>query len=1082
MTDPTDWLDTVHEAWGRNALAATINLRGRPQRLRADAIRRAEGWELAARGLSWQNELSAEVFTRVIKELVATGGDPPASPAQRALALAVLQGRAPDDLVQSTDALARRLAPSLDRQLARAPDDANRAGFQAFLAGVVAMLLLARVEVLRVRKELPPAAPGTPDVVGERLQAAFDCPRDEPARRADLLAAALDVGLDGAPPPAIPVLEALAYEDLPLGGDTLRRCVAAMEAVAAEPPRYSQLGIDDATAQVRDDGLAAVFGMIAIRTDDAALGGELTERVALALERLLARNLSPESRLATGLSAAGASVRTGRLDRADAILAALRSDLSSATAELRFAELEARIRTRCGDRVGASERLIDALDESGQAADLTFRRQAILTLIASWPVALDPDAGDPRPGRDGIESWIDEAERLIETASSPSIHVFRGQLMTALFSLGIYDRGARVRSCIDFHAWAGSPGFNQWSTDIEQWSALQAARASGRRGAPTDGAGGKDAVGLGLEGDFAAGAKRAQDDAEIAIARGLPLDAFTFLAIAAQLHRRAGDLQASVDAFDTAFDLLETDLRYIPYPELVITRLAAWPDRYLVAAFTALDAGRPEQALSFAETGRGRLVAGQLGTMGDPPIDAIASADWEQFRTLWRRIAAQAASDLYSSSDPSSLSAKSNPHRENAAPLVAQLTALRRQFASAGAPPQTLTPLTPPNTVSDTPARLTTADRPTMVLYSVITQDQLRLIKITTDGAEVIKHDRKSLRLVLDAVRAYSDQIRRAQNVEGAVRDLLPRLLAETGPQLEPALHQAIDGHRGGRLIWVPQGVLAALPIHALPLDGRHVCDAVAIIVAESLAAAGTALSPTQTINVRPLAIRGRPSGAAPTEGAGTLLPAGAGEHLVTSAEEFQAALRLDDQSGDGQQTGATLIHLDCHGMFDWRDPLASHLLLGGQFDLTIDALFDSITIDPAAIVILDSCDSGTIAQTDLNEGIGIPAGLLAAGARSVIASGWPVARLASVGACRKIIKSLTAGIESPEALRDATCWLRDATVGDVREDLAAVGHPYAEEIPDQDPDFLARRLDDPWLWAAFMHWGAPWRAAVPPG
>jgi hypothetical protein len=1082
MTGPADWLDTVHQAWGRNALAATINLRGRPQRLGDDAIRRAEEWERDARGLGWQDELSAEVFANVIRKLVTTGGDPPASPAERALALAVVQGRAPDDVVPRTDALVRRLAPGLDRQLARVTDDTKRAGFRVALAGVAAMLLLARVEVLRLRKELPPSVPGTPDLVGERLQAAFDCPRDDPARRVDLLGAALDVGLVGAPPPpAIPVLEALVYEDLPLAAETLRRCVAAMNAVAAEPPGYTQLGIDDETARVRDDALAAVFGMIAIRADDAALGGELTEAIALALERLLTRNLSPDSRLATGLSAAGGWVRIGRLDRADAILAALRSELSGATAELRLAELEARIRMRCGDRVGATDRLIDALGRSGDEADPAFRRQAILTLIASWPVALDPDAGDPRPGRDGIEWWIDEAERLVETAPSRSIDVFRGELMTALFSLGVYDRGARVRSRINFRAWASSPGFNQWSTDIEQWSSRQARAANS--GAPIPpGEEAKSAVELGLDRDFSAGARKARDDARIAIARGLPMDAFTYLAIAAQLHRRAGDLEASVDAFGRAFALLETDLHYIPYPELVITRLAAWPDRYLVAALTALDAGQSERALSFAETGRGRVIAGQLGTMGHPPTDTIGSADWERFRGLWRRIAAQAASDLYSTSDLSSVPHPRQTDRDSAATLVAELTALRRQFAAAGAAPGALTPVTPPDTVSDTPAWLAAADRPTVVLYSLIAEDRLRLIKITTDGAAVIEDDPASLRVVLDAVRAYSDQIRHARNVEAAVRDLLPGLLAETGPRLEPALRQAIDGYRGGRLVWVPQGVLAALPIHALPLDGEHVCDAIAVIVAESLASVGAALTGARTMNVRPVAIRGRPSDAASTDGAAALLPTGATEYLVSSAEELEAALWLDSRPSDGHQSGATMIHLDCHGVFEWRDPLASHLRLGGQFDLSVGDLFDSITIDPGAIVILDSCDSGTIAQTDLNDGIGIPAGLLAAGARSIIAAGWPVARLASVGACRKVIESLTGGVASPEALQGATCWLRDATVGDIRDALAAVRHPYAEEVPDQDPEFLVRKLDDPWLWAAFMHWGAPWRAAPPVG
>ena len=82
----------------------------------------------------------------------------------------------------------------------------------------------------------------------------------------------------------------------------------------------------------------------------------------------------------------------------------------------------------------------------------------------------------------------------------------------------------------------------------------------------------------------------------------------------------------------------------------------------------------------------------------------------------------------------------------------------------------------------------------------------------------------------------------------------------------------------------------------------------------------------------------------------------------------------------------ATLVYLSCHGDYHWADPLSSVLLfgtrLGGRpgFDLKIADLFDAIRIGPDAVVILGACDSGTVAQTDLNEGIGIPGGLLAGG------------------------------------------------------------------------------------------------------
>jgi CHAT domain-containing protein len=1092
VSDPTsappDWLDAVHALWERSALPATINMRGRPQRLGDAAIRRAEQWEHGARGRGWRQELLAEVFANVVRELVATGGDPPASQEQRALALAVVRGQAPGDIVGRTDAVARRLAPALDRQLARAAGDQERADFRVMLAGVATLLMLARVEVLRLRKELPPAVPDAPDIVGETLQAAFDCPLDQPARREALLCDALRVGLTGGPPPpAIPVLEALVYGGLPLAPTTLRRCVAVMTALEGQAPFYAELGIDAATARERDDMLATVFGTIAIRADEASLGSELSEPIATALVAMLARDLSSNVRLSVGLAAAGIWVRIGRLDRADMIVAELRGSVPGATAELRTAEMGARIRSRCGDREGATEMLLRVLGRPEDSMDPAYRRQAILTLISSWPVALDPEAGDPRPGRAGIEPWIEEAQRLGEADASSAANAGRAELMTALFSLGLYRLGAEIHQSIDFESWARSAGFRE---SIKEWSDRQAARGAGLAQPAVPGDAGKDSVEVGTEHRFAEGASQAESDATVALDRGDPMSAFLYLAIAAQQHRRAGELHASVNAFARAFALLESDLRYIPYPELVVSRLADWSDRYPVAAITALDAGDPARALSFAETGRARAVAGQLGVVGAPPTETITRADWERFRAGWRRLAAQAANQLYdagASPPPRARPGESDgpgpwpvAKSGDLATLAADVAELRRRFAGAGAPPAALSPVIAPPSTSDYVARLAAADRPTAVLYSVIAENQLRFVRITAGGVTEIHCETEAMDAVLEAVGAFSDQIRAASDVESAVRRLLPVMLMGTGPHLEPVLHQAIDGLDGGRLIWIPQGMLAALPIHALPLAGRHVCDSVAVIVAESLASASTErLSATPLRPVRPVAIRGRPSADAPTDGAAALLPAGTSEHLVASPEELERALTDRPRIGADRRHGATVIHLDCHGVFRWRDPLSSYLKLGGNFDLSVGELFDSIQIDRNAVVVLDSCDSGTIAQTDLNEGIGIPAGLLAAGASTVIGAGWPVARLASVSICRQVIKSLLAGADSPEAIRRATCWLRDVTVGDVLAELRAIGHPLADALGEPDPQFLAQRLADPWLWAAFMHWGAVWRAEV---
>ena len=128
-------------------------------------------------------------------------------------------------------------------------------------------------------------------------------------------------------------------------------------------------------------------------------------------------------------------------------------------------------------------------------------------------------------------------------------------------------------------------------------------------------------------------------------------------------------------------------------------------------------------------------------------------------------------------------------------------------------------------------------------------------------------------------------------------------------------------------------------------------------------------------------------------------------------------------------------------------------------------------------------CDSGTIAQTDLNEGIGVPAAFLAAGTRAVIGAGWPVARGVAVGVCIKFMAALRAGHASPEALRLAAIWMRDATISDLDLELAAINHPLFRGEPATAEQAALRRrrvFTDPSFWASYVHWGGGWRIESP--
>jgi hypothetical protein len=1009
----TTWLEEMRALWSGNPAVTVISLRGRPHRTDAAAVEQARAWAAEAQGRGWRVELFAEVFANVLGLLAAHRGDPPADSEERDLARAVLGGDAPADFVRRTEARVRTLAPGLDGLLAAADSDADRLRARMTLANITVLLALPRVEVLRLRQELPPALPGQADPLGEALQTAFDCPDDDPARREGLLLAALELaGADpDDPSSALPVLEALAYGGDRLSPTALRLCLAAITALT----RLKSSADDTAIIRSHNDDQAQLFGAIAIQAASAGLGADALAAAAEALEATLSCPMSARTRVSTALAAARAWISADRLDHADLLLDTLEPAADDPSVRLPAAEIEAEMRARSGDRAGATAVLLDALHlpagplpaQGTNPQSAADRLSAILTLIDSWPVKLDPDTLAPAPALHGLEPWIGKAEQLIDAATPESAATTRDRLAAALFALGLPPRGA----------------------DIEQRSAR----------------------------DFAADA---ETRAQTALDRGFWADAFDYLAGAARLRVEALDLAAALDTFDRAFALLERYLPHIPYPELVMRRLAGGqPDLSRLAALTALTAGDPVRALTFAETGRARAIGGRLGPLGETRPKQAPAEDWTRFGALWRREIAEVAADLATPPAPD-LAAL-----QVLAPTTSTLTRLRRQFTAAGVAPSALTPIAPPVEVQALPARLAAADRPTAILYSLAHHQDLRFIRITADGVAEIRHDRQALADVLGAVRRFAARLRVSKYALDDVYDLLPDLLDAVAPALEPVLGQAVEGCEGGRLVWVPQGELAALPLPALPFAGRHLCDTVAVMLAGSLTAASVRTAVPQRL--RAVAIRGTAApGQPPTEGAATLLPAGSRERLPESPEALDDAL-----------TGATLIHLACHGVVDGNQPLETTLRLG--FELRVADLFDRVRTAAEAAVVLGACDAGAIARTDRDEGVGVPSGLLAAGAGTVVGPAWPVSQVAAVGLCRKFIALLVAGHSSPEALRDAMCWLRDATGDDLLAELAAAGHPLATRIAaDWKPQFRASRpFTNPARWAAYAHWGAPWQS-----
>lgn len=128
----------------------------------------------------------------------------------------------------------------------------------------------------------------------------------------------------------------------------------------------------------------------------------------------------------------------------------------------------------------------------------------------------------------------------------------------------------------------------------------------------------------------------------------------------------------------------------------------------------------------------------------------------------------------------------------------------------------------------------------------------------------------------------------------------------------------------------------------------------------------------------------------------------------------------------------ARWLHLACHGWFDVEAPLHSYLEIGEGERLTAQEILETWQLR-AELVTLSACQSGVNHILRGDEPMGLIRALLAAGARMVLATQWPVADLPTYLLMAHFYQLLTARVQSVEreipdpamALAEAQQWLR---------------------------------------------------------
>jgi CHAT domain-containing protein len=182
--------------------------------------------------------------------------------------------------------------------------------------------------------------------------------------------------------------------------------------------------------------------------------------------------------------------------------------------------------------------------------------------------------------------------------------------------------------------------------------------------------------------------------------------------------------------------------------------------------------------------------------------------------------------------------------------------------------------------------------------------------------------------------------------------------------------------------------------------------------------------------------------------------------------------------------TGATHLHLACHGGFDPDEPLDSALYLAGGDRLTLRELLDgNLDLSSQRLAVLSACQTGvTEFERVPDEVIGLPAGFLQAGVPGVVATLWPVNDRSTAVLVAEFYRLLLAEQQDPAtAVRGACGYLRDATARDLAEwferryddsgatDLAA--YEAAADLRSRS-DPADRPYADPVYWAGFVYSG----------
>jgi hypothetical protein len=263
------------------------------------------------------------------------------------------------------------------------------------------------------------------------------------------------------------------------------------------------------------------------------------------------------------------------------------------------------------------------------------------------------------------------------------------------------------------------------------------------------------------------------------------------------------------------------------------------------------------------------------------------------------------------------------------------------------------------------------------------------------------------------------------------------------------------DGEPWPRLWWCPSGVLSFLPLHAAGHHGTALDD-VPLTVLDRVVCSVT---PT----LRALAHSRRAAGSPPRRRADravvVAMPKTPGRDADLSGAEAEAAVIERHFLGDvdiltGTEathdavlealTGARWAHFACHGHSDLADPSAGQLVLADHHNRPLTVVdLARLRMNNAELAFLSACSTARPSGRLSDEAIHLASAFQLAGYRHVIGTLWRIGDWPAVDVADLIYSAIADGAGVAEAVHGATRRMRE------------------------------RWLDDPSVWASYVHVGA---------